>query len=96
MPKKEVKITYRKGYPSRSCITGLIEEYFENIPKYCVFTTYAIDVTGEINWQRDYMNEYVNQFVDFLAEKGIEIKDIRLYNSPSTGAIKFTKKNKKS
>jgi len=87
-----MKIIYRKGYPSKSSIQKLIDEYFVNIKGYFPFNYDCISWLGQINWQRSYMNEHIDGFVTFLNEKGAAVKSYDLYESPTTGNITFQKK----
>lgn len=47
---------------------------------------------GRVFFSRLNMNQYIDAFVGFLNEKGVEVEDYVLYDSPVNGKIIFKKR----
>ena len=87
-----VKITYRKGYPTKKCIRALLDE--NNI--HGVLAMDGYDQTHSIHWGQwgssTSINDTMLSFVDKLTALGIKVSSFKEAHSPTTGNMKFEKK----
>lgn len=84
-----MNIPYRAGYPQKKALREALEEI---LPNNDIVITDTYKWLGAIHWQRSYINEHIPKIIEELASRGVEVEKFRLYNSPSTGEIKFKKK----
>lgn len=85
----EIKVKYRNGLPTEKCMRELIYSFWGEINHPRISDAYKYN--GTIVWQRNGINERVDEFVGFLTDKGINIKNYSLYESMSVGHIWITK-----
>jgi len=83
-----VKITYRKGYPTKKSIKALLSHF--NI--HGVYAMDSYDLTHSIIWGGNSKNSEMLGFVDSISELGVKVISFKEANSPSTGSITFAKK----
>ncbi len=88
----EIIVKYRKGLPTEKCMWELIYKFWgqKRYPQ----ISQAYKYNGTIVWQQKGINEKVDEFVAFLSENGVTVKDYSLYENYTVGHIWITKKEK--
>lgn len=50
--------------------------------------------TGTLIWERDIINEKLEEFIEYLKSIGVEVESYRKHISPTTGSITLKSINK--
>lgn len=86
-----IKITYKKGYPTKKCLREIFVEYnihgLSNLDSYGYTHALVFSQWGAGNQ----INEEMLNFVDTLNELGIKVSKFREAKSPTTGLIELKK-----
>lgn len=86
----EIKIKYIKGLPTLKCIRELTMQFFGEKDWWKVSTgTYWKGNGACLLWSRDGLNERMDEFAGFLKEYGIDVGELRLYESPKVGSLEI-------
>lgn len=86
-----MKIPYRKGLPALSFLLKVLEEKYPN----CIINSPdSYKYTGNICWQREFMNEDLLNFKEYLVSLDINVTEYFPYKRMSgrVGWIKIEKK----
>lgn len=82
-----MKIPHRKGLPALNLLLKVLDEKF---PDCIINSSDSYKYTGNICWQREYMNNDMLIFKDYLVSLGIKVTEYSPYKSMS-GRVGFIK-----
>jgi hypothetical protein len=83
-----MKVKYRSGYPTNISMQEAIDTFFVD-----TFNKPRIGFQkGVLIWERNGINERVDEFKDYLKSVGIEVERHTLRDSPRVGSIILKKK----
>jgi len=95
----DIKITYRNGIPTQKSIKELADRYFSERVGYKIKPTayygtldYRKEITSNLLWQSDEIQSNIYGFIDFLADFGIEVFEVRDYKTPLVGSLQIKQK----
>ena len=91
----EVKVKYINGLPTKKCINELIKEFFGDMDYYKIQpSSYSWEGSSVyLRWERNSINEKIDQFAGYLSERGINVGRVRLYESPMVGSLEIKNKS---
>lgn len=87
-----MQVKYRNGLPTKSSIEAALKHFWKDCT-YMPRISGTYKYTGALVWERDIINEKLEEFIVYLKSIDIEVESYGKHISPTTGSI-ILKSNK--